>query len=174
MYNPSQVSISPTYSPPIFPTSSTESSYLTNRPIVLPTTIRNISTPSYADKVRNIITLTHTSNTSTSTQISHTTRSCRTNHLTRTTPTSTTLSTATYKNRLRTNHISTIRGYSQDSSILLSVDSDATKEIFFLNLQPVNQNLLATRKADKEEMLPSVTAMIKGLQHPTIGFFKMK
>ena len=156
MYNPSQVSISPTYSPPIFSTSLTESSYLTNRPIiVLPTTIRIISTPSYADKVRNIITLTHTSKTSTSTKISHTTRSCRTNHLTRTTPTS------------------TIRGYSQDSSILLSVDSDATKEIFFLNLQPVIQNLLA-RKADKEEMLPSVTAMIKGLQHPTIGFFKMK
>ena len=232
MYNPSQVSISPTNPPP---TSSTNSSNLTTRPIVpltrpivspisptcpiVPPTRPIVSptcsivpptrptrpiipptrptrpivpptcpinpptrpiVPSYADKVRipiqqhTITRTTHTNNTTTSTQLSHnTTHLYRTDHPSRTTPTSSTTSIATSKYTSRTNHIPTIRGYSLDASILLSVDSDATKEIFFINLQHVIQNLLA-RKANKDEMLQSVTPMIKELQYPTIGFFKQE
>ena len=207
MYNPSQVSISPTNPPPA---SSTNSSNLTTRPIVPPTRpTRSIGppthptcpivpstrpivpppcpinlptppiVPSYADKVRiplqqhTITRTTHTNNATTSTKLSRTTDLYRTDHSRRTTPTSSTISTATSKYTLRTNHIPTIRGYSQDASILLSVGSDATKEIFFINLQPLIQNLLA-RKAQKDEMLQSVTTIIKELQYPTIGFFKQE
>jgi len=70
---------------------------------------------------------------------------------------------------LSTNHIPTIYGQSKDSSILLSIDQDATKETLFINLQPIIQQQLQNNTTT-EDMIISVTTFLKDLTFPTIGY----
>ena len=70
---------------------------------------------------------------------------------------------------LHTNQIPTIRGYSKNSSVLLSIDSDATKDILFTNLQPVIQDLLK-RQTERAQMLTSITTFITNIPDPVIGY----
>jgi hypothetical protein len=167
MYNPSQVSVSPTTNPKSFPPSS----HFTTNPT-------NTSPRSYADILRksspiptkaptiNDVPINSKSLSRLSQSENIPTKTRRT--LSRTyadiLPTPSPISTKA----LSTNDIPIIR-VSKDYSVLLSLDTDATKETFFINLQPIIQRLVE-QKANREEMLTSVTTFLKELALPTIGY----
>jgi len=70
---------------------------------------------------------------------------------------------------LQTNHIPTIRGYSKNATVLLSIDSDATKDVLFTNLQPMIQDLLQ-QQTERAQMLTSITTFITNIPYPIIGY----
>ena len=78
-------------------------------------------------------------------------------------------SSSSSSSTLHTNRIPTISGYSKNNSVLLSIDSDTTKEILLTNLQQLIQDLLQ-QKADTAQIVTSVTTCITNLSLPIIGF----
>ena len=169
MYNPSQVSVSPTtiHTPP--------RSYAD---ILRDSTTNHTPPRSYADILRDSSTISTTFSRSTEIPIkqqslSHLSHSIIAPTKTRRTFSSysaNTLHTSPVSTKtLSTNDIPIIRGASKDYSVLLSLDTDATKETFFINLQPIIQRLVE-QKASKEDMLTSVTTFLKELALPTIKF----
>jgi hypothetical protein len=152
MYNPSQVSVSPTtnHTPP----------------------------RSYADILRDSSTISTTAPRSNDIPIKQQSLSHLSHSITAPIKTSRTFSSS-FANTLHTSPVSTktlstndipiIREVSKDYSVLLSLDTDATKETFFINLQPIIKRLVE-QKASKEDILTSVTTFLKELVLPTIGF----
>ena len=174
MYNPSQVSVSPTTNPKSFPPSS---HFTTN-----PTKTSNTSPRSYADILRNSSSIPTKAPIFNDIPINYKSISHLSQYKTTLTKTRRTLSLShSYADTLltppspistkalSTNDIPIIRGCSKNYSVLLSLDTDATKETFFSNLQPIIQNLFE-QKASREDMLTSVTTFLKELALPTIGY----
>ena len=173
MYNPSQVSVSPTTNPKSFPPSS----HLTTNP----TKTSNTSPRSYADILRNSSSIPTKAPIINDVPINYKSISHLSQYKTTPTKTRRTLSLShSYADTLlkpspistkalSTNDIPIIRGCSKYYSVLLSLGTDATKETFFINLQPIIQNLFE-QKASREDMLTSVTTFLKELALPTIGY----